>query len=206
MELHRALAQVAEIQEHLSRTEVYRGYRSLPVAASGIIGLIAAALQPSELAHDAFGFVLYWTSIAAAAAIVGTSEIAYNYIVRDHALARHGTRRVVGQLLPSILGGAIITVCLVRLSPALVRLLPGIWAICFGVGIFACRPFLVRASGWVALYFYAAGVALLWTAGSHETLNAWTVGGTFGFGQLLTAAVLYWNLETNFGLNANDTQ
>jgi hypothetical protein len=204
MELHRALAQVAEIQEHLSRTEVYRGYRSLPVAASGVIGLIAAGFQPSELAHDPFGFVVYWTSVAAVAAIVGTSEIAYNYIVRDHALARRGTRRVVGQFLPSLLGGAIITVCLVRLSPTFVRLLPGIWAICFGVGIFACRPFLVRTSGWVALYFYAAGVALLWSAGSHETLNAWAVGGTFGVGQVLTAGVLYWNLENHVNLTANE--
>lgn len=198
MELDRALAQVAEIQEHLSRTEVYRGYRSLPVAASGIIGLIAGALQPFELARNPSGFVVYWTSVAAAAAIVGSSEIAYNYIVRDQALARQGTRRVVAQLLPSLLGATIITVCLVRLSPELVKLLPGIWAICFGIGIFACRPFLVRASGWVALYYYAAGVALLWTSGEHGTLNAWTVGGTFGFGQLFTAAVLYWNLENNF--------
>ncbi len=198
MELDRALAQVAEIQEHLSRTEVYRGYRSLPVAASGIIGLIAGALQPFELARNPSGSAVDGTSVAAAAAIVGSSEIAYNYIVRDHALARQGTRRVVAQLLPSVLGAAIITICLVRLSPELVKLLPGIWAICFGIGIFACRPFLVRASGWVALYYYAAGVALLWTSGAHETLNAWTVGGTFGFGQLFTAAVLYWNLENNF--------
>jgi hypothetical protein len=204
MELDRALAQVAEIQEHLSRTEVYRGYRSVPVAASGVIGLIAAALQPSELTRDPSGFVLYWTSVAAAAAIVGSSEIAYNYIIRDHALARQGTQRVVTQLLPSVIGAAIITACLARLSPTLVRLLPGIWAICFGIGIFACRPFLVRASGWVALYYYAAGVALLWTAGQHDTLNAWTVGGTFGFGQLLTAAVLYWNLENHFHLSVNE--
>jgi hypothetical protein len=206
MELHRALAQVAEIQEHLSRTEVYRGYRSLPVAASGVIGLVAAGLQPSDLGRDPFAFVVYWISVSALAAIVGTSEIAYNYIVRDHALARHGTRRVVGQLLPSLVGGAIITACLVRLSPALVRLLPGIWAICFGAGIFACRPFLVRASEWVGLYFYAAAAVLLWTAGSRETLNAWTVGGTFGVGQLLTAAVLYWNLENHYDLNADETQ
>jgi hypothetical protein len=203
MELHRALAQVAEIQDQLTRTDVYRGYRSVPIAASAVIGLAAAGLQPSNLTADPLGFVLYWASVGAGAAIVGTSEIAYNYIVHDHALARQRTRRVVGQLLPSLLGGAIITACLVHLSPALVPLLPGIWAICFGIGIFASRPFLVQASGWVALYFYAAGVVLLWTARGPESLSAWTVGGTFGFGQLLTAAVLYWNLETDLDRNVN---
>lgn len=197
MELRRALAQVAEIQDQLTRTEVYRGYRSIPVAASGIIGLAAAALQPADLDAEPLWFVVYWVAVAAGAGLVGTSEIAYNYVVHDHSLARQRTRRVIGQLLPSLVGAAIITGCLVHLSPALVRILPGIWAICFGLGIFASRPFIVRASGWVALYFYAAGVVLLWTAREPGTLSGWSVGGVFGVGQLLTAAVLYWNLEND---------
>ena len=195
MELDRALAQVAEIQDQLTRADVYRGYRSVPVAASGIIGLIAAWLQPAGLPADPVAFVGYWTVIAICAGFVGVSEIVYNYVVHDAALARRRTRRVVGQMLPSLLGAAIITGSFVHLSAELVSLLPGIWAICFGIGIFASRPFLVRASGWAALYFYAAGVALLWTARAHESLSGWSVGGTFGVGQLLTAAVLYWNLE-----------
>ena len=74
-------------------------------------------------------------------------------------------------------------------------LLPGLWAICFGIGIFASRPYLPRASGWVALFYYAAGVALLWRANGTTPLHAWWVGGTFGIGQLLAAFVLFWNLE-----------
>ena len=195
MELDRALAQVAEIQDQLTRADVYRGYRSVPVAGSGIIGLFAAWLQPAGLPADPLAFVGYWIVIAICAGFVGVSEIVYNYVVHDEALARRRTRRVVGQMLPSLLGAAIITGSFVHLSAELVSLLPGIWAICFGIGIFASRPFLVRASGWAALYFYAAGVALLWTAQAHEPLSGWSVGGTFGVGQLLTAAVLYWNLE-----------
>jgi len=197
MELNRALAQVAAIQDQITRADVYRGYRSLPVAASGLIGLGGAALQPPGLVADPFGFVAYWTVIAACAGFVGVSEIVYNYVVHDEALARRRTRRVVGQLLPSLLGAAIVTACFVRLSTALVPLLPGIWAICFGIGIFASRPYLVRASGWIALYFYAMGVGLLWIARGPESLSAWSVGGTFGVGQLLTAVVLYWNLEND---------
>ena len=195
MELHRALAQVAEIQDQLTRADVYRGYRSVPVAGSGIIGLFAAWLQPAGLPADPLAFVGYWIVIAICAGFVGVSEIVYNYVVHDEALARRRTRRVVGQMLPSLLGAAIITGSFVHLSAELVSLLPGIWAICFGIGIFASRPFLVRASGWAALYFYAAGVALLWTAQAHEPFSGLSVGGTFGVGQLLTAAVLSWNLE-----------
>jgi hypothetical protein len=197
MELDRALAQVAAIQDQIARSEVYRGYRSVPVAASGVIGLAAAWLQPRGLAADPLAFVAYWIVIALCAGFVGASEIVYNYIVHDNALARRRTRRVIGRLLPSLLAGAIVTVCFAHLSAALVPLLPGLWAICFGIGIFASRPYIVRASGWVALYFYVMGVALLWTARGPETLTAWAVGGTFGVGQLLTAAVLYWNLEND---------
>ena len=197
MELNRALAQVAAIQDQLTRADVYRGYRSLPVAASGAIGLVAAAVQPSGLSADPLGFVVYWTAIAACAGFVGVREIVYNYVVHDETLARKRTRRVVGQLLPSLLAAAIVTACFVRLSTGLVPLLPGLWAICFGVGIFASRLFLVRATGWVALYVYAMGVGLLWIARGPDSLSGWSVGGTFGVGQLLAAAVLYWNLEND---------
>jgi hypothetical protein len=203
MELHRALAQVAAIQDQLTRADVYRGYRSVPIAASGLIGIAAAWMQPRGLAADPVAFVVYWLAIGVCAGFVGISEIVYNYVVRDESVARRRTRRVVGQLMPSLLAGAIITGCLVRLSPAHVPLLPGLWAICFGLGIFASKPFLVRASGWIALYFYVMGVALLWIARGPESLSPWSVGGTFGVGQLLTAAVLYWNLETELDWNGD---
>jgi hypothetical protein len=196
MDIPRALAQIAEIHDQLARAEVYRGYRSLPVAASGAIGLVAAWLQPPHLANaDPVGFVAYWTIVAACAGFVGVSEIVYNYAVHDDGGARRRTRRVVGQFLPSLVGGAALSASFVHLSPTLVPLLPGVWAICFGIGTFASRPYLPRASGWVALYYYAAGIALLWLAASADTLSGWHVGGTFGVGQMLAALVLYWNLE-----------
>jgi hypothetical protein len=196
MDLSRALGQLADIHQQIAKGEIYRGYRSVPVAASGLIGFAAAWAQPPALgASDPVGFVLYWSVIATCAGFVGASEIIYNYVVHDDRAARRQTTRVVGQFLPSVLAGAIITVSFVHLSAALVPLLPGLWAICFGIGIFASRPYLPRASGWVALLYYAAGVALLWIARGPEPLRGWWVGGTFGAGQLMAALVLYWNLE-----------
>lgn len=196
MDVSRALDQIAEIHGQLAKGEVYRGYRSVPVALSGVIGLIAAALQPASLGTaDPSAFVLYWAAIGVAAGFVGTSEIVYNYAVHEDASERRHTRRVVGQFLPSIVGGAAIALCFAHLSDSLVSLLPGLWAICFGIGTFASRPYLPRASGWVALFYYAAGFAMLWFARGPEPLNGWWVGGTFGVGQLLAALVLWWNLE-----------
>jgi hypothetical protein len=196
MDISRALAQIADIHQQIAKGEVYRGYRSLPLAASGLMGLAAAWLQAPALGTvDPVGFVLYWSAIAVCAGFVGASEIVYNYVVHDDRAARRRTRQVVGQFLPSVLAGAIVTASFVRLSAALVPLLPGLWAICFGLGTFASRPYLPRASGWIALFYYAVGIALLWMAHGPEPLHGWWVGGTFGVGQLLAAVVVYWNLE-----------
>jgi hypothetical protein len=196
VDVTRALDQIAEIHGQMAKGEVYRGYRSVPVAASGLIGLVAAALQPATLGTaDPVGFVLYWMAVALAAGFVGASEIVYNYIVHEAAPERRHTQKVVGQFLPSLAGGAAIAACFVRLDVALVPLLPGLWAFCFGLGTFASRPYLPRASGWVALFYYAAGFTLLLISRGPAPLNGWWVGGTFGAGQLLAALVLWWNLE-----------
>jgi hypothetical protein len=196
MDYGRALDQIAEIHQQLVKGEVYRGYRSAPVALSGLVGLAAAWLQAPQLGvSDPVAFVLYWTAIAACSAAVGSSEIIYSYIVTGNAFTRRQTRRVVGQLLPSVAAAVIVTAVLLRLSAALVRLLPGLWALFFGVGVFASRLYLPRASGWVALFYFAAGSALLWNAHAPSAVSPWAVGGVFGVGQLLAALVLYWNLE-----------
>ena len=196
MDLSRALGQLADIHQQMAKGEIYRGYRSLPIAASGVIGLVAAWAQAPALGtNDPMGFAMYWIAIAACAALVGASEIIYNYVVREDRTERRRTRQVVGQFLPSVLAGAIITASFMHLGAALVPLLPGLWAICFGLGTFASRPYLPRAAGWVALFYYAAGVVLLWAARGQEPLRGWWVGATFGTGQLLAALVLFWNLE-----------
>jgi hypothetical protein len=195
MEYGRALSQISAIHQHLARTEVYRGYRPVPVALSGLVGLLAAALQTPRLAAtDPLGFVIFWTAIAAVAALAGSSEIAFTYLFRQQASERRRTRLVIGQFLPSLVAGRVITLALVTLSLALVPLLPGLWALMFGVAVCGARPYLPRATGWVALFYLAVGAWLLWNAGAGAP-SPWEVGGTFGAGQLLASGVLYWNLE-----------
>ncbi len=196
MDFTRALSQIAEIHQQIAKGEVYRGYRSAPVAASGCVGLIAAWFQPPVVVGaGAAGFVTYWAAVGALAGLLGFSEIVYNYALRENATERRRTRQVLGQFMPSVVAGALIAVAFVHVSPVLTVFLPGLWAICFGLGVFASRPYLPRATGFVGLFYYAAGLTQLWLAHGANVLNGWWVGGTFGVGQLLSAVVLYWNLE-----------
>jgi hypothetical protein len=203
-DVSRALAQIAEIHDQLAKAEIYRGWRSLPVACSGLIGLGAAAWQAAFMRPlEPLVFAAYWMGVAIVALFVGCAEIVWHYVRHAGETERRRSRRVIAQFLPALVAGMILSGALVRLSPALVVLLPGLWALFFGVGIFATRPYVVPASSWIGLYYWAAGLVLLWVAGGVDTLSPWSVGGTFGTGQLLAAAVLYWNLERR---HTNDAQ
>jgi len=192
----RALEQIAEIHEQLGRSTVFRGWRSIPVACSGLVGLLAAAWQSGQARPlDPVTFTTFWLAVGTLSLLVGCAEIVWHYVARADELERARARHVVGQLLPALFAGALATGAFIRINPALAVLLPGLWALFFGVGIFATRPYAPRGSSWIALFYWTAGLVLLWTAGTIAELSPWTVGGTFGAGQLLAALVLYMTLE-----------
>ncbi len=200
MEIEKALNQISEIHGHLARTDVYRGYRAVPVALSGVLALVAAAVQTrlsgSESPHS---FVIYWVVVAVLSAIVAGGGIVCGYVRQQSPFARRRTRTAVGQLLPCLVAGAAVTVLVVRLEDGFIAYLPGLWAVLFSLGVFASRPYLPRIIGWVPLYYLAAGIALLAMAGDGRSLSPWGMGLTFGFGQIVSGIVLYWNLERKSG-------
>ena len=53
MELRDALTQITEIRLQLARTEVFRGYRAMPVAFSGGVAVLAAVIQAVTIADPA---------------------------------------------------------------------------------------------------------------------------------------------------------
>jgi hypothetical protein len=213
MEIHKALDQISQIHGHLAKTDVYRGYRAVPVALSGAVAFAAAALQARFVGNDQpFSFVVCWVGVAVIGAVTCGGGILYSYIRQESEFARRRTRAAVGQLLPCLVAGAIITIPMTNEGSRTIAFLPGLWAILFSLGIFASRSYLPKMIGWIALYYLVAGTVLLAMAfppmsgpawGMEKTLEVapsaslspWGMGLTFGVGQLLSGIVLYWNLE-----------
>ncbi len=197
MEINRALEQIEEIHGHLAKADMYRGYKALPVAMSGVVALAAAAIQ-SHLnpENPEWAHWIYWMAVALLAAAVAGGGIIYSYVMQDSPQARRHTRIVVGQLLPPLGVGAIVYLFGQKMLP----FLPGICAIFFSLGMFASRPYLPKMIGWVALYYLCAGMAELYiTAPSDVAFSPWAFGLIFGIGQLFAGLILYWNLERNHG-------
>jgi hypothetical protein len=187
-----ALDQIDAIHEQLAKGETYRGFRAPGVAAAGVVGMLAAVAQP-WLVDDPGGFLAYWSTVAVACAVLAAGAGLYAHWFREDAYARRRSGRLMGQFLPCILAGAALTAAAPRAG--LVPYLPGLWATVFALGVFAARPYLPRATGWVGLFYLSAGAWLLWREPSGLVPAGWEVGGVFGFGHLLTAFVLDRNVE-----------
>jgi hypothetical protein len=196
MELREALTQISEIRRQVARTEVFRGYRALPVAFSGVLALTVALFQqvclpdPSQHVH---AYLSLWVGAALVSMLATGVEMVLHYRRSASPLARHMTLLAVGQFFPCIAVGGLLMCVLVGYAPESVWMLPGLWALLFSLGIFASYRLLPRPTYYVALFYMCAGTLCL-TLGP-AALSPWAMGIPFGLGQLFAAAILYWTLE-----------
>src|SRR5262249_20276082 len=80
MELHEALTQISEIRKQMARTEVFRGYRALPVAFSGVLAVAAAVAQAlwiPEPAQQISAYLLLWVGTAVVSGLAAGAEMAW---------------------------------------------------------------------------------------------------------------------------------
>ncbi|MEX0700971.1 MAG: hypothetical protein WD069_02640 [Planctomycetales bacterium] len=198
MELHDALLHIHEIRAQLARTQTFRGYRSLTVGLTGLIaigaGLVQAVCIPRPQEQIA-GYLWLWVSAAALSVVVAASEMALR-CRRDASLSQSRvTWLAAEQFLPCLFAGGLLTAALYATGPDNLWMLPGLWAIVFSLGVFASWRLLPRPTFWIgAFYLIAGGACLLWARGEFA-FTPWAMIGTFGGGQLLAAAILYYTLE-----------
>jgi hypothetical protein len=200
MELSDALAQISEIRQHICRTEVFRGCRWLTVGFSGVLGFVAATIQTCYIAQpqqQLTQYLMLWVGAAALSVAVVGAEIFFRTRAAPSIVARQTTRLAVEQFMPCLVAGGALTAIIIRRASDAAWMLPGLWAVIFSLGLFATHRLLPRAVFWVGMFYLACGAMAL--AGGREgiALSPWTMGLTFGIGQLLLAAIFYFSQEQN---------
>jgi hypothetical protein len=198
MELHDALRQIDAIRAQVARTEVFRGYKARVIAATGLLGLAAAAVQPwwaPEPAANPQRYLTLWLAVAAACLTIVAAELTLRWLATDSPLLKQQTLRAVEQFAPCVFAGAATTWALAWFSPQSLELLPGLWAILFSLGVFASWRQLPPAALGVACYYLVAGIVCLVFAREEHAFHPLAMAGTFGVGQLLTAGILHLALE-----------
>lgn len=199
MELREALQQITDIRQQMARSEVFRGYRSLTVGFSGLLGLTAAMIQSTYVPSpqdDLKRYLVLWVSVATISAGVAGAELYWRAKHAGPGLSRDLTRLAVEQFAPCLVVGALLTLAIYLGARDVAWMLPGLWSLLFSLGIFASCRLLPSQVIWAGLYYVACGcVCLRW--GSHHAFSPWQMALCFGGGQLLCASILFWTLERN---------
>jgi hypothetical protein len=198
MELREALTQITEIRLQLARTEVFRGYRAMPVAFSGVVALVAGLIQAATIADPITGLSAYlalWVGAAVVSAAAAGLEMMARARNATSPMTRELTWLALEQFCPSIVAGALLTIVLVRSVPESVWMLPGLWQIIYSLGIFASCRLLPRSTFWVAAFYLVSGLTVLALARGDAAMSPWAMALPFGAGQMLAATVLYRTLE-----------
>ena len=192
-----ALTQITEIRLQMARTEVFRGYRAVPAAFSGVVALAAASVQALVVQDPIQQINAYLTIWIGAAVVSGLSAVLEMGVRARNAtspLTRELTYLAIEQFFPCLVAGAghpgrgafgtrsrldVTRPLASALQPGHLRVVP------------AVAPVDVRR-GRLLLAFRALHPG---DQQGRHVLSPWTMGLPFGVGQLLAAGVLYRTLE-----------
>ena len=129
-DLHRALADIAEIRGQMARGTVFRGYGPAALAATAGLAMLAALAQAALIADPAQNIAAYlalWIGTAVVSVvIVGIEAIRRSRRVHS-GLADDMIQAAAEQFLPAAVAGALLTFVILRFAPDVVWMLPGLW-------------------------------------------------------------------------------
>jgi hypothetical protein len=191
-ELNRALGDISSIRRQMARSTEFRGYGPATLAATGVVALLAAAIQalfvPDPVNHiSTYLSVWIWTAVFSAGL---TGVQMYTRTRRMHSgMSQEMMHMAVEQFLPSAGAGLLITIVLVHYVPTALWMLPGIWQVIFSLGVFSSCRFLPRPMLAAGAWYLLTGLFCI-ALGGGRALSPWAMGIPYGAGQLLVAGVL----------------
>jgi hypothetical protein len=200
MTLDDALDQISNIRSQMAATRVFRGYRCASTLFSAFVAAAAALIQRlwiPDAVHHVEEYLELWFS----AGIVCLGVVAAGMVIRyrrsDSPLDRALAVTAIKQFLPCLIVGGLVTYVVADVAWHAMWMMPGLWAIFFGMGILASRPLLPAGTTVVGAFYLLCGLFSIDWAGSHEAFSPWAMALPFGLGQAMAAGILYWKLERN---------
>jgi hypothetical protein len=176
----------------LASSTEFHGYGPATLASTGLFAILAAAVQGHWLPYPALHINKYlaiWITTAVLSATLTGTQM-YTRTRRIHSgLSNEMLRMAILQFLPAAGTGLLITVVLIHYTPVVAWMLPGLWQVFFGLGIFASCQSLPRPVIAAGIWYLFTGLICLSMGGDHS-LSPWTMGIAFGAGQLLIAVIL----------------
>jgi len=191
-DLNKALGDISRIRRQVARSTEFHGYGPATLAATGALAMAAAVAQALWL-RDPANHILSYLAIWISTAVVSAALIGVQTVTRTHrihsGMADEMIRMAVEQFLPSAGAGALLTLVLVHSVPSALWMLPGLWQITFSLGIFSSCRFLPRPMAAAGAWYLLTGLTCI-MLGDSRALAPWTMGISYGAGQLVVAGIL----------------
>ena len=191
-DLHKAIGDISSIRRQMARSTEFRGCGPMTLAATGVSAMLASIVQtewlPDPVNHIALYLAIWISTAIVSAALIGTEMFARTRRIHS-GMADEMIRMAVEQFLPSAGAGALLSFVLIRYVPSAGWMLPGMWQIIYSLGVFSSCRFLPRLMIAPGVWYLLTGLISVSLAG-NRALSPWTMGISFGLGQLLVAAVL----------------
>ncbi|SEP50761.1 hypothetical protein SAMN04487843_14016 [Methylobacterium sp. ap11] len=193
-DLDRVLADITAIRSQVAAGTAFQGYGPTALAATGALALAAVVAQ-AALLDDPTGRPLTFLAGWIAVAIVSIGVIGAEMLARSRrhhsGLADAMILNAVEAFLPAGAAGALLLLVLARLAPESLWLLPGLWQMLVGLGLFASLRALPRPVALAAGWYVLAGLGTIAASAEGHALSPWTMGLPFALGQGLLALILY---------------
>jgi hypothetical protein len=191
-DLHKALADIGSIRQQVAAGTMFRGLGPTVVATTGALAAVTATVQSLWLdgSHPVVFLAAWAITAGISAALIGAEMIARTR--RHHGgLADAMLMNAVEQALPAGVAGVAIALVLIQFAQDTLWVLPGLWQVLVGLGIFASVRSLPRSVAWAGTWYVAAGLVVLALSSQTQTLSPWAMGVPFVVGQLLLAGILH---------------
>ncbi|MFC7663353.1 MULTISPECIES: hypothetical protein [Methylorubrum] len=201
-DLDRALADIVAIRMQIARDTAFRGLGTATLAATGGLALAVAAGQ-SLFLDDPTGRPVAFFGLWIAAAIAACGLIGFEAVRRSRQVHSGFADAMVFNAIEGFLpaGGAGLCLGLVfaRFVPEGLWMLPGLWQVLVGLGLFASIRILPRPMQLVGAWYLLAGLAVLALASETHHLSPWLMGLPFAVGQGGLAVIVHCQPGQNEG-------
>ena len=193
-DLDKALADIVAIRSQIARETAFRGVGAATLAGTGGLALACTVGQALWLGDPAVRTGLFF-GLWIAAALVAFLMIAVEAVRRSRrlhsGLADAMVWNAIEVFLPAAGAGACLALVIARFAPEEVWMLPGLWQVLVGLGLFASARILPRAVQIVGAWYLLAGLVVLAVSAETHALSPWTMGLPFLVGQVSLAAIIH---------------
>ncbi|WP_062218689.1 hypothetical protein [Aureimonas sp. D3] len=190
-ELNEALADIEAIRRRMAAGTEFRGFGPTALAATAGIALATAGLQLLVPPATALAFFVGWILAAVLCVVLIAVEMVLRTGRAHGGLADAMLHQAIQHFLPAGFAGAAFAAIIARFSPDQAWLIPGLWQVLVGLGLFAAAPSLPRGAMLAAAWYFVCGFAVMMMLAGQSTISPWAMALPFAIGQTILALVIH---------------